>query len=124
VRDIDVDGVSNVYVAADDGLWRWNGSNWTHFNNLSTDDLTALAVDRSSNPVTLYIGTGDEGIFISQDGGDTWTSFNDGLGALSITELVISSSQPKMLYAGTSYGGVWSLVLESAYFIYLPFALR
>jgi hypothetical protein len=83
-----------------------------------------LAVDRSSNPGTFYVGTGEEGIFISQDGGDTWTPFNEGIEALSITELGISTTQPKMLYAGTSYGGVWSVMLESTYLIYLPLTLR
>lgn len=29
VRDIAVDSDSNVYVAASDGLWSWNGTQWT-----------------------------------------------------------------------------------------------
>ena len=75
---------------------------------LPTDDITALAIDRSTTPGIIYVGTGEDGVFVSEDGGNTWTSFNEGLGNLSITKLAISASLPKMLYAGTAYGGVWS----------------
>ena len=111
VRDIEVDSDSKVYVAASDGLWRWDGSDWITLTGLPTDDITALAIDRSTNPQTLYVGTGGQGVLISQDGGSTWIPFNEGLGNLSITKLAISTSQPKMLYAGTEYGGVYSRMI-------------
>lgn len=113
VRDIEVDSKSRVYVAASDGLRRWNSLVWTELNGLPTSDITALAIDRSANPETIYVGTGEDGVFVSQDGGLTWMSFNEGLGNLSITKLSLSKSQPKILYAGTTYGGVWNRRLSA-----------
>jgi len=125
VRDIEVDSDSHVYAATDEGLQKWDGSSWTKLTDLPTDDLTALAIDRSTTPGTVYVGTGEDGVFVSQDGGSTWLPFNEGLGNLSITKLAISASQPKILYAGTAYGGVWKFALTpSVYEIYLPLTLK
>jgi photosystem II stability/assembly factor-like uncharacterized protein len=110
VRDIEVDLNSSVYAATNEGLWKRDGSDWTELTGLPTDDITALAIDRSTSPGTVYVGTGEDGVFVSQDGGSTWIPFNEGLGNLSVTKLSISASQPKMLYAGTIYGGVWSTI--------------
>jgi len=108
VRDIEVDLGSQVYVAAYGGLWRRDDPGWTKLPGLPTDNITALAIDRSTTPETVYAGTGEDGVFVSQDGGSTWMPLNEGLGNLAITKLAVSFSQPKMLYAGTAYGGVWS----------------
>jgi hypothetical protein len=35
---------------------------------------------------------------------------NQGLGTLSVTKLGTSAAQPNILYAGTAYGGVWSMI--------------
>jgi photosystem II stability/assembly factor-like uncharacterized protein len=107
VRDIEVASNSHVYAATDEGVMKWDGSSWTKLAGLSTDDITALATDRSTSPEIIYVGTGENGVFVSEDGGSTWNPFNEGLGNLSITTLAISASQPKTLYAGTGYGGVW-----------------
>ena len=58
----------------------------------------------------LYAGTIDHGVFISDDFGDSWTAFNEGLVGgfldtqLDIISLVVRSDT---LYAGTSGAGVW-----------------
>jgi hypothetical protein len=124
VRDIEVNSDSSVYVAASDGLWKWDSSNWTTLGSLPTDDLTALAIDRSKSPGIIYAGSVTHGIYLSEDGGSTWTPFNEGLGGLSITRLAISASKPRMIYAGTSYGGVWSRSIGASHLIYLPLTLR
>ena len=55
-----------------------------------------------------YVGTGKEGIFVTYDRGMTWTAFNEGLGNLAISQLSMSASKTRMLYASTAYGGVWA----------------
>jgi hypothetical protein len=105
-----------VYAATSDGLMKteWSeetGWSWQKMSGLPTDDITALAIDLSSIPGTIYAGTSGDGVFVSQDGGSTWTAFNEGLGNLSITVLAISKSSPKILYAGTDGGGIWKYVL-------------
>ncbi len=74
---------------------------------LPTDNITAVAIDRSTNPGVLYVGTGENGEFVSEDGGNTWVELNDGLENLSINVFAISDSEPKVIYAGTARG-VWS----------------
>jgi len=125
VRDIEVALNSQVYAATDEGVMKWDGSSWTKLAGPSTDDITALAIDRSTRPEIIYAGTGEDGVFVSEDGGSIWNPFNEGLGNLSITKLAIGASQPRTLYAGTAYGGVWkSTIPPSVYEIYLPLTLR
>lgn len=112
VREMDVDLNSRVYVAAATGLWRQDGSVWIKMPGLPTDDITALAIDRDQVPEIIYVGTGNDGVFVSQDGGATWISFNGSFPNLPITKLRVSATHPKMLYAGTGPGGVWQISLS------------
>ncbi len=116
VNDIVVDSGSNVYAAVIDyednemgGIWKFDQKAWSHIARFQNTDITALAIDRRTSAGTLYAGTSDSGIFISQDGGESWSEFNNGLEIMNITRLVISSSEPIMLYAGTRFGGGWTL---------------
>lgn len=124
VRDIEVGADGRVYVAASNGLWRWNGSGWSTLSGLPMGDLTALAIDRSRQPEVLYAGSSACGVYRSEDGGSTWLPFNEGLGRLAITRLAISSGPPRVLYAGTAYGGVWRHALGGMRPIYLPLLVR
>jgi photosystem II stability/assembly factor-like uncharacterized protein len=107
VRDMAVDSSSRLYVAASDGLWKREGPEWTNIVSLSAYDVTAVAIDRSTAPETLYAGTEDSGVFLSADGGNSWGQFNEGLQNLCVTCCAVSMSRPTRLYAGTAYGGVW-----------------
>ena len=107
VRDIAVDLNAKVYAATDVGLWAGDEDVWEKIAGLPSDDITALTIDRSGNPEIFYAGTGDCGVFVSSDGGSSWNSFNEGLDVLHITKLAMSETVPKVLYAGTAYGGVW-----------------
>ncbi|GAF98160.1 unnamed protein product, partial [marine sediment metagenome] len=91
----------------------WNGSDWIwgKIQGLPTDEITAIAIDLSKRPGVIYVGTLSAGVFFSRDSGNSWTTFNEDLGDLHITKLAISETEPKMLYAGTAYGGVWSRVI-------------
>jgi photosystem II stability/assembly factor-like uncharacterized protein len=124
VSDIGVDSDSNVYVAASDGLWMWDSSNWIKMGGLPTDDLTAVAIHGTTSPETIYVGTETHGIYLSEDGGSTWTTFNEGLDSVFITILGISAGKPNMIYAGIRYGGVWSRALGVSHLIHLPLILR
>ena len=58
----------------------------------------------------IYAGTINHGVFVSDDLGDSWTAFNEGLvggfldSQLDIVSLVVRSDT---MYAGTSGAGVW-----------------
>ncbi|MGH2409626.1 MAG: WD40/YVTN/BNR-like repeat-containing protein, partial [Chloroflexota bacterium] len=101
-------GTSNswIYQSADDGR------TWSRLAQLGTvDDLVIdnLLVDES-DPQTLYAGVWrmdrpDGGVYISHDGGQTWAS-SLGIQGQSVRALAQSSSNPKILVAG-SIGGVF-----------------
>jgi hypothetical protein len=114
IKDIEVDLNSHVYVAtSDEGVKKWDGSVWRQIHGLPEDNISSLATDRDVNPEAIYAGTSKNGVFVSDDGGSTWTSFNDGLVNLEITKLALGDAQPKRLYAGTKNGGVWSIDVSS-----------
>jgi photosystem II stability/assembly factor-like uncharacterized protein len=55
------------------------------------------------NEKIIFVGTGN-GLFRSQDEGETWQSLHDGLRDENIRALALSPSVPNMIYAGTSKG--------------------
>lgn len=119
VNDIIVDSGSKVYTAVTDyednemgGIWKFDQKAWSHIARFQDTDITALAINRRTSPETIYAGTSGLGVFSSEDGGETWSEFNNGLDIMNISRLEVSSSEPKMLYAGTHYGGVWAIKLE------------
>jgi len=114
VRDIEVDSDSRVYVAASDGLWRWDGAAWTALGGLPSQDITALAIDRTRSPGVIYLGTEEDGVFVSEDAGRTWLPFGEGLGSVAITRLTIGAGQPRVLYAGTKCAGVWRRAIPAS----------
>ena len=103
ITDIELDNNSNVYVSTEEGLWRYSGSDWRKLV-LPSEDITALGIDRNITPNVIYAGTGDNGVFISNDYGSTWNIWNNGLQNLAITKLKISETK---VWIGTEYGGVW-----------------
>lgn len=79
VNDIEVGSDSKVHVAASDGLWRWDKFKWVKLKGPPKGVPTALAIDRGSMPNRLYVGTSEEGVYSTADGGITWESLNIGL---------------------------------------------
>src|SRR6478672_176253 len=86
-----------------EGLWRStdDGRQWERLRNglLSECEVRSLAID-AANPRRLYAGT-NEGLFISDDAGDSWRSVGGPLGDLVIWSLAISPHDHKILLAGT-----------------------
>jgi ligand-binding sensor domain-containing protein len=114
VKDIEVGSDSKVYVAASDGLWRWDKSIWVKLAPPPKGIPSALAIDRKSTMDILYLGTTEEGVYSSTDGGRTWRAQNSGLGDLRIKKLAINTGVDRKLYAGT-WKGVWRTNLEGNY---------
>ena len=53
---------------------------------------------------TLYIGAACGGVFISHDGGTTWTSNSDNFPSLSIADIAVNPNHTDTLYAATGDG--------------------
>ena len=55
-------------------------------------------VDDRSNPAILYAAT-NNGIYKTEDAGESWRSINDGLSDLNILSVVVRHDQPRTLFA-------------------------
>jgi hypothetical protein len=65
-----------------------------------------LAID-PRDPRRIYFGTGDQGVYVSSDGGDTFRPMNRGLESALISTLLIDPKNPANLYAAAPGLGVF-----------------
>ncbi len=112
------------------GLWKTtnNGKTWiTTTDSAPTLGVSAIAAS-PRNPDTLYIGTGDRdagdaagmGVYMSINGGKTFTARNSGMGNITVGRILIHPSNTKILlaatnsgiYRSTNSGGTWSLIIS------------
>jgi len=115
VWDIAVDNSGQVFAATSEGLFKWEGgTTWNQVQGLPAISTRAIVIDNNGATQVYYAGTEEQGVFISEDGGLTWTSFNRELGTLNITRLKINDSYPRNLYAGTKDGGVWITTIQES----------
>ena len=98
------------------------GASWKRIvRNLDNNGyLSSLAIDPQSKK-TLFLSSLGDGIYKSQDEGESWAKINSGLenltiGILSISpispEIVLAAGEDKGLYETTNGGGDWVEVIE------------
>jgi len=107
---------NKIYVGAPSGgMWQTSdgGLTWTTYTDtMPTLGVSAIVVDYS-NTSRVWIGTGDRdagdapglGVFVSTNGGQTWTPSNTGMGDRTVGKIIQHPSNPLILLAATS-GGV------------------
>jgi uncharacterized protein (TIGR03437 family) len=82
-----------------------NGVNWQEVGSAVT--VNALAID-PSNFLIVYASTSRAGVYLTSDGGNTWTLSNGGMASgatpVSVNAIAIDPRIPQRLYAGTSIG--------------------
>jgi photosystem II stability/assembly factor-like uncharacterized protein len=89
-----------VIVKSTDGGVTWKGLT----SNLHALNVTRFAVHPQMSD--LVYATTSKGLYITNDGGTTWVSASS-LGGRRLLALAMDPSDPTMLYAGESPGGVW-----------------
>jgi hypothetical protein len=108
------------------GLFRYDNGTWTHMSLPSgiPDPLTVstVAVDPNDGR-RIVIGTSDwdsrdvtnaTGVWLSEDGGATWSQQNRGLGMLRIQILMFNPNQAGELLLGTDGQGFYKTEFGSA----------
>ncbi len=105
---------SIVYVgSANGGVWKSTdaGTNWTPtFVDVGSQSIGSLHVE-TGNPQNVWAGTGDrfdgdcagylsDGIFLSTDGGGTWTPRNSGMALSTITAIATLPGNANVVLAG------------------------
>jgi uncharacterized protein (TIGR03437 family) len=86
-------------------LWKTTnaGAAWSPLENPPFTGVLAMAV-KPSNPQVVYAGT-DLGLFVSTDGGVTWSASGAGIAAGAVSTVAIDPANPQIMYAGTLLNG-------------------
>lgn len=97
----------NMFIAGSNGpgvFISFGGLSWNQRNNgLTNTNVRVVALYTTIAFTSILAGTNGGGVFLSEDGGNSWRTINDGLGNLSILSLLVA---PPFVYAGT-FAGVW-----------------
>jgi photosystem II stability/assembly factor-like uncharacterized protein len=113
---IDPESPSTLYLGTDTGLYRsrHRGKGWRPVGH-RMDDQTVLTLVARPSPNTekgssvLYIGA-TRGAYRSHDGGDTVELWGKGLEEKSVTAILFDPKNPRTVYAGTAYAGLYTSV--------------
>ncbi len=85
------------------GSWQPVGPTKVPINTNGIGRINCIVVNpRDTN--TLYIGAACGGVFISHDGGGTWTTNSDQFPSLSIADIAVDPQHPDTIYAATGDG--------------------
>ncbi len=105
------------YVGAPAGsIWKTtdNGLSWTILSDdLPTMGVSAILVDPNDSD-RIYVGTGDRdandaeglGVYLSTDGGQSWSVSNTGMGNIKVNEFRIHPDSSNIIFAACQ-GGVY-----------------
>lgn len=96
-----------VFAATEQGVYvsRNGAENWKLLG-LEGKGIRTI-VQSTADTGRLLVGTEDDGVFISDDGGTNWQHMNNGLESLTIYALALDPNNEQTIYAGTFRGGVF-----------------
>ena len=67
----------------------------------TTSGAVEAIVTDPTNPNTMYIGATNGGVWVTRNGGASWTPLSDNQRSLSIASLTVDPTNPNVLIAGT-----------------------
>lgn len=99
-----------VYAVTHRGVFKTSdgGGEWRNvFTGVSASRVLAIGVD-PKNPSTVYIGTKDDGVYMSFDGGRHWLPRRTGLDDVRVTaevqQIVFTPGAPARMFLATAMG--------------------
>ncbi|RFN59804.1 T9SS type A sorting domain-containing protein [Marixanthomonas ophiurae] len=120
ISDIQFDNNDIMWVATTEGLWKYDGTDWTNWNstnsNIAADNVRAIDIDANNN---IYISAHNTqtapyygGISYFDGTGDTFTTFLDASSPLAhkqVEDIEVDE-----------FGNIWALTQSEGFSIYNP----
>jgi photosystem II stability/assembly factor-like uncharacterized protein len=107
---IDKTNSKRLFAGSEEGLWvSENSGNAWKLNALKDKGIRTI-VQHPRSPKLLAIGTEEDGVFLSKDGGKTWKQKNSGLQHLTIYAIAFDPNNENILYTGGFKSGVYKTV--------------
>ncbi len=122
IRDILFDGLDNMWIAAENGLWKFDGTTWTNWNidnsNIAANYVTGIATDADNN---IYISAHNTQIFPYYGG---FSYFDGDSGNMTFTTFLAEDSplghkQVEDIEVD-EFGNIWALAQSEGFSIYNP----
>lgn len=103
--------MTTLYIAMEDSLLiaHNNATGWTTEHHLEDMPLQCVAVD-PGHPGRIYVGTEDQGLWRSPDGGRTWTPAGKGIASADVTAVAAAygeAGRVGTVYVGTEPSAVF-----------------
>ncbi len=103
---------NRIYVGTEEGIFRSvsNGESWSNIGpgtrDQPTGEITTIEIN-PGNPKIIFVGTRSSGVYISQNGGDSWIPSNEGVTNKHITKIIIHPRHSNFILLSTFGSGVF-----------------
>jgi photosystem II stability/assembly factor-like uncharacterized protein len=97
--------VRSIFQISDDG-----GQTWARRVNGLNHASMLVSFDIAANGQTIYLASLGDGVFRSDDRGDTWRAINDGLTSRIIDVIAVSPEQATLVLASDTEGRLYRTV--------------
>ncbi len=105
--------INQLFAGTAQGVFRFHADTlkWEQVNQQELKNVQTLAikqVENGDNPIQLFAGTKENGVWRSNDYGRNWTEINDGLTDKNIRSLLVNPEN-NQIFAGTASNGIFRL---------------
>jgi photosystem II stability/assembly factor-like uncharacterized protein len=97
----------HLLIATETGVFvsKDAGKHWRP-TTLTQKDIRTIVQDPHA-AATYWAGTEDDGVWLSTDGGESWSPRNQGLGQKTVYTIVLDKAEPGFMMLGTHGSGVY-----------------
>ena len=107
---IDQSDPNRLFCASEGGLFISNDAARTWIRSGFHGAKVRCVAQHPTDPQTLFVGTEDDGIYFSRNGGTWWTKSEAGLDHATFYAFAFDPQHPKTMYAGGYVSGLYKSV--------------